>query len=214
MENIKKMVHALLETTGSHAPLLQQINEALLKDYQLNISSGLQILPKEVEIYYVNRKAKHPYVDSNMHCMLDPKTDAEIWQMQSGRFGQLYFHRKGLGGVDVCLSDSDHFALCCTIKAAEINGEECWSPLKVRNVILEKICAEEGMLPDVQNKQKIMDRMNEKRSLSVLAPREYRGMYIICTAEDCAGETGMCCCLCVHLSICGIKNWLWVMCRN
>ena len=100
MENIKKMVHALLETTGSHAPLLQQINEALLKDYQLNISSGLQILPKEVEIYYVNRKAKHPYVDSNMHCMLDPKTDAEIWQMQSGRFGQLYFHRKGLGGVN------------------------------------------------------------------------------------------------------------------
>mgnify|MGYP006915002294 FL=1 len=79
------MVHVLLETTGSHAPLLQQINEALLKDYQLNISSGLQILPKEVEIYYVNRKAKHPYVDSNMHCMLDPKTDAEIWQMQSGR---------------------------------------------------------------------------------------------------------------------------------
>lgn len=73
----------------------------------------------------------------------------------------------------MCLSDSDHFALCCTIKAAEINGEECWSPLKVRNVILEKICAEEGMLPDVQNKQKIMDRMNEKRSLSVLAPREY-----------------------------------------
>ena len=59
----------------------------------------------------MNRKAKHPYVDSNMHCMLDPKTDAEIWQMQSGRFGQLYFHRKGLGGVDVCLSDSDHFAL-------------------------------------------------------------------------------------------------------
>ncbi len=166
MENIKKMVHALLETTGSHAPLLQQINEALLKDYQLNISSGLQILPKEVEIYYVNRKAKHPYVDSNMHCMLDPKTDAEIWQMQSGRFGQLYFHRKGLGGVDVCLSDSDHFALCCTIKAAEINGEECWSPLKVRNVILEKICAEEGVLPDVQNKQKMMNRMNEKKSLS------------------------------------------------
>lgn len=173
MENIKKMLHVLLETTGSHAPLLQQINEALLKDYQLNISSGLQILPKEVEIYYVNRKAKHPYVDSNMHCMLDPKTDAEIWQMQSGRFGQLYFHRKGLGGVDVCLSDSDHFALCCTIKAAEINGEECWSSLKVRNVILEKICAEEGVLPDVQNKQKMMNRMNEKKSLSVLAPREY-----------------------------------------
>ena len=48
MENIKKMVHALLETTGTHAPLLQQINEALLKDYQLNISSGLQI-PKKLK---------------------------------------------------------------------------------------------------------------------------------------------------------------------
>ena len=45
--------------------------------------------------------------------------------------------------------------------------------MKVRNVILEKICAEEGVLPDVQNKQKMMNRMNEKKSLSVLAPREY-----------------------------------------
>ena len=116
MEDIKKIGTCTVGNNGSHAPLLQQINEALLKDYQLNISSGLQILPKEVEIYYVNRKAKHPYVDSNMHCMLDPKTDAEIWQMQSGRFGQLYFASERVGRVDVCLSDSDHFALCVPLK--------------------------------------------------------------------------------------------------
>ena len=73
------MLHELLETTGSYFPLLQWINEALLREYQLSIDSHLRILLKEVGIDNVNHKAKHPYVDSNIHYMLDSKTDAEIW---------------------------------------------------------------------------------------------------------------------------------------
>lgn len=147
MEELKKCVHDLLNVKSNHLPLLQHVNELLLRDYYLSLGGYLTLIPKEVEIYYVNRKATPPFVDTNMQCMVDPKTNDEIWNLQSGRFGQLYFHQKGSGGIDVCLSDSHDYALCCSIKAAEVNGEECWSPLKVRNrlveIILAKVYAEQ-----------------------------------------------------------------------
>ena len=168
MEELKKCVHDLLNVKSNHLPLLQHVNELLLRDYYLSLGGYLTLIPKEVEIYYVNQKATPPFVDTNMQCMVDPKTNDEIWNLQSGRFGQLYFHQKGSGGIDVCLSDSHDYALCCSIKAAEVNGEECWSPLKVRNRLVEIICQQEGL----SDKQAVMDWVNRIYSLPMLHRRE------------------------------------------
>lgn len=168
MEELKKCVHDLLNAKGNHLPFLQHINELVLRDYYISFGGYLELLPKDVEIYYVNRKVTPPFVDTNMHCMIDPKTNDEIWGLQSGRFGQLYFHRKGSGGIDICLSENNDYALCCTIKAAEINGEECWSALKVRNRLVEIICQHEN-LPD---RQKVMEWTNRIHSLPMLYRRE------------------------------------------
>lgn len=61
--------------------------------------------------------------------------DERIWSLQSGRFGQFYCHLKGSGGVDVCLSHHASYALCCTLRAAIINGEEVWGRQKVCHVL-------------------------------------------------------------------------------
>lgn len=169
MDKMKELVCNLLTSDSSPVPALQLINETLLKEYQLSLGSGIQVLPKEVEIYYVNRKVRPPYIDGNMQCMLDPKINMEIWDLQSGRFGQIYCHKKGLGGLDICLSDSADYALCCTIKAAEINGEVYWSPLKVRNTVFALIGEQEG----ISDKDTLMERMNGLHSMPVLGRREH-----------------------------------------
>ena len=96
-------------------PLLQGINEQVLKHYCISSGGYLKLIPKDVEIYYVNRMANPPYMDTNMQCMMGSKNNDGIWKLQSGRFGQLYFHQKGTGGVDICLSDSPDYALYCSI---------------------------------------------------------------------------------------------------
>lgn len=168
MEELKKKVNELLAAKGERLSLLQGINELVLKRYCISSGGYLTLNPKDVEIYYVNRRANPPYLDMNMHCMVDPKTNDGIWKLQSGRFGQLYFHQKGTGGIDVCLSDSADYALCCTIRAAEINGEELWSPLKVRNRLVDIICRNEGL----QDKAAVMEWMNRIHSLPMLHRRE------------------------------------------
>lgn len=167
METLKNLVHELLITKNNPTALLQQINGQLLKNYQLSIGDYLTVLPKEIEIYYVNRKIPVPFVDANMHCMLDPKTDADIWKLQSNRFGQLYCHKKGLGGIDVCLSDSNDYALCCTIKAALINGVDVWNSLKVRNAVIKAVSEHEHL----SERPDVTDFLNNLRSTPSLCPR-------------------------------------------
>lgn len=170
---MKQLVAELLTISGKPTTCLQRINEALLKSYQLSLPSGLTFYPKEVEIYYVNPSLRPPYVDANMHCLLDPKTDAEIWKLQSARYGRLYIHRKGLGGVDICLSDSSDFALCCTIKAAEVDGTTYWSQLRVRNALLDACCQSAGEEPTKEHRQQWADRLHAADSPVVLQPREH-----------------------------------------
>ena len=42
--------------------------------------------------------------------------------MQKNRFGRLYFHRRGYGGLDLCLSDSEDAYLSFLLKACLLNG--------------------------------------------------------------------------------------------
>lgn len=170
---MKQLVAELLTASGQPTACLQRINEALLKAYQLTVPSVLTLYPKEVEIYYVNLSARPPYIDANMHCRLDPKSDADIWRLQSARYGRLYIHRKGLGGMDICLSNRSDYALCSTIKAAEIDGVVYWSPLRVRNALLDACCRSIGEEPTKEHRQQWADRLNAPDSPIVLQPREY-----------------------------------------
>ncbi len=172
MEYIKNLIHNLIETETSCTPLLQQINEAMLTRYKLLVDGWIEVIPKEVEIFYVNQQAKTPYVDTNMHCMLDARARTDIWNLQSNRFGQLYFHIRSYRGIEICLSDGDNYALCCVLKAAEVNGVDIWNPTKVYDAVFERICEHEGLLPDMFGRIRITARINQVDSVAVLLPRE------------------------------------------
>ena len=157
MEKMKLLVRNLLSDSSNTVSYLQQINEALLKEYELHHGSYLSIQPLQVEIYYVNFQAKPPFVDTNMQCLsINSQIDSEIWQLQSNNFGKLYFHLRGRGGIDVCLSDSEQFALCSTIKSARINGEDVWGQSKVCECIMRII----GEHENVSRKEEIAYQIN------------------------------------------------------
>ena len=157
MEKMKQLVRNLLSDSSTPVLYLQQINEALLKEYELHHGNYLSIQPLQVEIYYVNFQAKPPFVDTNMQCLsINSQIDPEIWQLQSNNFGKLYFHLRGRGGIDVCLSDSEQYALCSTIKSARINGENIWGQSKVCERIMQII----GEHENVSKKEEIAYQIN------------------------------------------------------
>lgn len=168
MERMKQLVQNLLSDSSNAVSYLQQINEALLKEYELHYSSYLLIQPLQVEIYYVNFQAKPPFVDTNMQCLsINAHVDTEIWQLQSNNFGKLYFHLRGHGGVDVCLSDSGQYALCSTIKSARINGEDVWGQSKVCKRIVQII----GEHDNISKKEEIAYQINSL-DLQTISRRE------------------------------------------
>lgn len=74
---------------------LQDINEKFLKEYFIQVKE-YTIEPLLVESYYRNGCT---FADSNVHGS----------NKQKDRFGKLYFHEKGRGGVDICLSCGDYY---------------------------------------------------------------------------------------------------------
>lgn len=74
---------------------LQEINKKLLREYLICIGD-FTIEPLLIEAYYCN---PHVFEDNNVHG----------FKKQKNRFGKLYFHEKGRGGVDICLSNGDYF---------------------------------------------------------------------------------------------------------
>jgi hypothetical protein len=90
--------------------ILQEINEMLLTEYVIKISDNFIIEPLRVEAYYFH---KGKFEDFNSHCS----------EKQKNRFGKLYLHKKGRGGVDICLSDGNFF-LSFLIKNSLIKGKD------------------------------------------------------------------------------------------
>ena len=56
-----------------------------------------------------------------------------------------YISIYGHGGIDICLSDSEQYALCSTIKSARINGEEIWGQSKVCEQVMQIVSEHEGI---------------------------------------------------------------------
>ena len=71
--------------------------EDIRNEYVIKVE-GIMIEPLWVEAYYFN---KNTFSDCNTH----------LSEKQKNRFGQLYFHEKGRGGFDICLSDSEDYYL-------------------------------------------------------------------------------------------------------
>lgn len=111
LEDLKLLVNELKDKTKKEeqVEILQKIGKMLITEYEIDIDK-IKIEPLWVEAYYYNQEN---FADCNTH--LDGK--------QKNRFGQLYFHKKGYGGFDICLSNSDEFYLSFLLKAALINGE-------------------------------------------------------------------------------------------
>ena len=112
---------------------LQEINKKFITDYKIQINcnnKNLTIIPIETEIYF-SRFSNEKLIKDDGMCHIN--------ELQKERFGQLYFHRKGIskdnkilcanpkttrGGVDVCLSSSKDYCLSILIRSAFINGTE------------------------------------------------------------------------------------------
>ena len=108
---LKEMVCGLKEETNEKTIIeqLQEIEARLIREYVIKVE-GIMIEPLWVEAYYFN---KNVFSDCNTH----------LSEKQKNRFGQLYFHEKGRGGFDLCLSDSEDYYLSFLLKRTLINGE-------------------------------------------------------------------------------------------
>ena len=108
---LKEMVCGLKEETNEKTIIeqLQEIEARLIREYVIKVE-GIMIEPLWVEAYYFN---KNVFSDCNTH----------LSEKQKNRFGQLYFHEKGRGGFDICLSDSEDYYLSFLLKRTLINGE-------------------------------------------------------------------------------------------
>ena len=113
MDELRKLVIEKLVTETDpkeQLRILQEINKTILTKYVIQIEDWI-IRPLWVEAYYYNQKS---FPDHNTH--KSPK--------QKNRFGQLYFHEKGYGGLDVCLSeqlpDQEDYYLSVLLKATSV----------------------------------------------------------------------------------------------
>lgn len=92
---------------------LQKICDKFLNEYVVKVDD-YTIKPLWVEAYYRNDSN---FTDQNTHGV----------DKQKNRFGKLYFHEKGRGGVDICLScGSYYFSLL--IKISLVSNEGGKSP--------------------------------------------------------------------------------------
>ncbi len=121
MEKLEKLVEELEKESNKEkerVKILQDIGKLLLTEYIIQVGD-LTIKPLLVEAYYYHQGK---FNDNNSHGFGDKKIDKKCREQLSNNFNRFYFHEKGRGGVDVCLSKGD-YCLSFLIKVALINGK-------------------------------------------------------------------------------------------
>lgn len=93
---------------GEQVRILQELGGKLINEYRIEVP-GMTIEPLWVEAYYYDAVR---FPDCNTHRS----------GKQKNRFGRLYVHERGYGGVDICLSDSDDWYLSFLMKATLVEG--------------------------------------------------------------------------------------------
>lgn len=126
MKNLKTAVGTLEKETDrkKQIEILQSVNKLLLTGYVVKVGDFI-IEPLLVEAYYY---CPGKFEDTNTHGFKSEKCR----RGQSGRFGKLYVHKMGYGGIDICLSMREDYCLSFLIKnslgyknAAEENKKFC-----------------------------------------------------------------------------------------
>lgn len=145
---LKEMVCGLKEETNEKTIIeqLQEIEARLIREYVIKVE-GIMIEPLWVEAYYFN---KNVFSDCNTH----------LSEKQKNRFGQLYFHEKGRGGFDLCLSDSEDYYLSFLLKRTSINGK--FVKQTEVNKTLEKYGKSKEQLENVKG---VLVRREEKKNI-------------------------------------------------
>lgn len=146
--DLKEMVCNLKAETKEEAIIskLKEIETKLLTEYVIE-AEGLIIEPLWVEAYYFN---KNVFSDCNTH----------LSEKQKNRFGQLYFHEKGRGGFDICLSDSEDYYLSFLLKRTLINGEF------VKQTEVNDILKKYGKSKEeLENVKRVLVRREEKKNI-------------------------------------------------
>jgi hypothetical protein len=137
MKNLKKLAGKLIHENDEsrQVKILQEMNEKLLTEYVIKISNNFIVYPLHVEAYYYHRGK---FEDKNTHGSKSKK----LFEKQSDRFGKLYFHSIGRGGVDICLSDGN-YCLSFLIKASKLYIDDI--PVFTKQIHLyKKTCRMKG----------------------------------------------------------------------
>lgn len=117
--------------TSKRIQVLQEIGKKLINDYKIVIDDVV-VEPLLVEAYYC-KDTSGEFVDDNCH--------QNAKQKGANRFGKLYFHKTGRGGVDICLP-LDEYYLSFLIKVAKI-GKEVKRQVKIPSELRQKQNAED-----------------------------------------------------------------------
>lgn len=117
MKNLKTAVRNLEKETDrkKQIEILQSINKLLLTGYEIKVGDFI-IEPLLVEAYYY---CPGKFEDTNTHGFKSEKCRSG----QSGRFGKLYVHKMGYGGIDICLSMREDYCLSFLIKNSLVSKE-------------------------------------------------------------------------------------------
>ena len=150
MDELKELVENLEKENDEEKQekILQNIGKVLITEYEI-IVDGIKIEPLWVEAYYYSQ---NKFADCNTH--LDDK--------QKNRFGQLYFHNKGYGGFDICLSNSDEFYLSFLLKATLINGE-----FSTQTGIYDFLTANDKSESELENEKDILVKKNSPENYEI-----------------------------------------------
>lgn len=117
MKNLKTAVRNLEKETDrkKQIEILQSVNKLLLTGYEIEVGDFI-IEPLLVEAYYY---CPGKFEDTNTHGFKSEKCRIG----QSGRFGKLYVHKMGYGGIDICLSMREDYCLSFLIKNSLVSKE-------------------------------------------------------------------------------------------
>lgn len=142
--------------------VLQNINKALLLGYSVRIGD-CTVKPLLSEAYYYHRGK---FEDTSTHGYKSEKCRSK----QSNRFGKLYVHKIGYGGVDICLSRSDGYCLTFLIK----------NSLVTENGGNEKFCTQTALVKLLKGQGKDAEFIEEN---GVLYPNVYKSSPVVNTVR-------------------------------
>lgn len=139
---------------------LQEINEQLLKSYEIRVA-GYAIRPLLVEAYYYDRNR---FPDPSIHAANE---NEKIWEKQSDRFGHLYVHKVGRGGIDLVLSDSAEYCLSILIKNAEVRKEGDLEGTFYSQVTLKRLLCDGVESNRLESEKVLFPRENQNQNTMI-----------------------------------------------